>query len=170
MIQAITSPLRSKKIHIGMDEAHGVSEGRYRQLFGHKDSCQVVRFFFPWDFFHYNHRSQMMIISWFLGTTPSSRIIWIGWIRSAPRWGYGLWSGLIVSLFLFSLLFFGLMFVNFQLKKQHAIKCCSVLPRRTIRWVGTTTLAPQSPQNWCNLSHQKSSSSIGYLLFSFLFS
>ncbi|KNZ55090.1 hypothetical protein VP01_276g10 [Puccinia sorghi] len=41
MIQAITSPLRSKKIHIGMDEAHGVSEGRYRQLFGHKDSCQV---------------------------------------------------------------------------------------------------------------------------------
>ncbi|KAA1079577.1 hypothetical protein PGT21_016472 [Puccinia graminis f. sp. tritici] len=41
MIRAITSPLRSKKIHIGMDEAHGVSEGRYRQLFGHKDSCQV---------------------------------------------------------------------------------------------------------------------------------
>jgi len=41
MIQTITSPLRSKKIHIGMDEAHGVSEGRYRQLFGHKDSCQV---------------------------------------------------------------------------------------------------------------------------------
>jgi hypothetical protein len=43
MIRAITEPLRSKKIHIGMDEAHGVSEGRYRQLFGHKDSCQVVR-------------------------------------------------------------------------------------------------------------------------------
>ncbi|PLW54142.1 hypothetical protein PCANC_06453 [Puccinia coronata f. sp. avenae] len=41
MIRAITEPLRSKKIHIGMDEAHGVSEGRYRQLFGHKDSCQV---------------------------------------------------------------------------------------------------------------------------------
>ncbi|KAH9451540.1 hypothetical protein Pst134EA_025490 [Puccinia striiformis f. sp. tritici] len=41
MIRAITTPLRSKKIHIGMDEAHGVSEGRYRQLYGHKDSCQV---------------------------------------------------------------------------------------------------------------------------------
>ncbi|MBW0524686.1 hypothetical protein O181_064401, partial [Austropuccinia psidii MF-1] len=41
MIISITKPLRSKKIHIGMDEAHGVSEGRYRQLFGIKDSCQV---------------------------------------------------------------------------------------------------------------------------------
>jgi len=43
MISAISGPLRSKRIHIGMDEAHGVSEGRYRQLFGYKDSTQVVR-------------------------------------------------------------------------------------------------------------------------------
>lgn len=43
MIQAISSPLRSKRIHIGMDEAHGVSEGRYRQLFGYKESTKVVR-------------------------------------------------------------------------------------------------------------------------------
>ncbi|GJN90362.1 hypothetical protein Rhopal_003373-T1 [Rhodotorula paludigena] len=42
MIRAISGPLRSKRIHIGMDEAHGVSEGRYRQLFGYKDSTQVV--------------------------------------------------------------------------------------------------------------------------------
>jgi len=43
MIRAISGPLRSRRIHIGMDEAHGVSEGRYRQLFGYKDSTQVVR-------------------------------------------------------------------------------------------------------------------------------
>ncbi|KAK4051972.1 hypothetical protein OIO90_004502 [Microbotryomycetes sp. JL221] len=41
MIKAICSPLRSKRIHIGMDEAHGVSEGRYRQLFGYKESTKV---------------------------------------------------------------------------------------------------------------------------------
>lgn len=43
MIKAISLPLRSKRIHIGMDEAHGVSEGRYRQLFGYKESTKVVR-------------------------------------------------------------------------------------------------------------------------------
>lgn len=43
MIVAISTPLRSKRIHIGMDEAHGVSEGRYRTYFGFKDSTKVVR-------------------------------------------------------------------------------------------------------------------------------
>jgi hypothetical protein len=43
MIAAISGPLRSRRIHIGMDEAHGVSEGRYRQLFGYKESTEVVR-------------------------------------------------------------------------------------------------------------------------------
>ena len=42
MIASVSAPLRSKRIHIGMDEAHGVSEGRYRQLFGYKDSTKVV--------------------------------------------------------------------------------------------------------------------------------
>ena len=42
MIKSISGPLRSKRIHIGQDEAHGVSEGRYRQLFGYKDSTKVV--------------------------------------------------------------------------------------------------------------------------------
>ena len=42
MIKAISLPLRSKRIHIGMDEAHGVSEGRYRQLYGFKESTKVV--------------------------------------------------------------------------------------------------------------------------------
>ncbi|KAK4050267.1 hypothetical protein OIV83_003588 [Microbotryomycetes sp. JL201] len=41
MVKAICGPLRSKRIHIGMDEAHGVSEGRYRQLFGYKESTKV---------------------------------------------------------------------------------------------------------------------------------
>ncbi|GAA5958945.1 hypothetical protein JCM3765_000780 [Sporobolomyces pararoseus] len=41
MIKSISGPLRSKRIHIGQDEAHGVSEGRYRQLFGYKDSTKV---------------------------------------------------------------------------------------------------------------------------------
>ncbi|KAI5475274.1 hexosaminidase, glycoside hydrolase family 20 protein [Pseudohyphozyma bogoriensis] len=41
MIAAISKPLRSKRIHIGMDEAYGVSEGRYRQCFGYKDSTKV---------------------------------------------------------------------------------------------------------------------------------
>ncbi|GAA5832404.1 hypothetical protein JCM11251_006443 [Rhodosporidiobolus azoricus] len=41
MIHSISSPLRSRRIHIGMDEAHGVSEGRYRQIFGYKEGTQV---------------------------------------------------------------------------------------------------------------------------------
>lgn len=43
MIRSITTPLRSKRIHIGMDEAHGVGEGRYRHIFGYKEGTQVVR-------------------------------------------------------------------------------------------------------------------------------
>ncbi|BGP25894.1 hypothetical protein JCM10295v2_004835 [Rhodotorula toruloides] len=42
MIRSISGPLRSKRIHVGMDEAHGVSEGRYRQIFDYKDGTQVV--------------------------------------------------------------------------------------------------------------------------------
>ncbi|KAI8337363.1 glycoside hydrolase superfamily [Choanephora cucurbitarum] len=42
MIISITRPFRSKRIHIGMDEAYGVGEGRYKQLFGsHKDPTQI---------------------------------------------------------------------------------------------------------------------------------
>lgn len=41
MIASVTRPLRSKRIHIGMDETYGVSEGRYRQIFGYKDSTKV---------------------------------------------------------------------------------------------------------------------------------
>ncbi|KAJ3200994.1 hypothetical protein HK099_002407 [Clydaea vesicula] len=40
MVQVSTC-FRSKKIHVGCDEAHGLSEGRYKQIFGSKDSAQV---------------------------------------------------------------------------------------------------------------------------------
>ncbi|KAG0208861.1 hypothetical protein BGX33_006007 [Mortierella sp. NVP41] len=41
MITTISSPLRSKRIHIGLDEAAGVGEGRYRQIFGYEDPTRV---------------------------------------------------------------------------------------------------------------------------------
>lgn len=41
MIQSASRPFRSKRIHVGMDEAYGVGESRYRQLFGYKDSNQI---------------------------------------------------------------------------------------------------------------------------------
>ncbi|KND02226.1 uncharacterized protein SPPG_02708 [Spizellomyces punctatus DAOM BR117] len=41
MVDAASKPLQSKRIHIGMDEAHGVGEGRYKQIFGEKDSSEV---------------------------------------------------------------------------------------------------------------------------------
>lgn len=44
MIRSATSPFRSKKIHLGMDETHGLSQGRYYSIFGHqnnKPSSQV---------------------------------------------------------------------------------------------------------------------------------
>ncbi|ORE04390.1 glycoside hydrolase [Rhizopus microsporus var. microsporus] len=37
LIVSAARPFRSKRIHIGMDEAHGVGEGRYRHLYGYKD-------------------------------------------------------------------------------------------------------------------------------------
>ncbi|KAF9421047.1 hypothetical protein BGZ94_008945 [Podila epigama] len=41
MITAVSSPLRSKRIHVGLDEAGGVGEGRFRQLFGYEDPTKV---------------------------------------------------------------------------------------------------------------------------------
>jgi hypothetical protein len=41
MITTISSPLRSKRIHIGLDEAGGVGEGRYRQIFGYEEPTRV---------------------------------------------------------------------------------------------------------------------------------
>ncbi|PIA13595.1 glycoside hydrolase [Coemansia reversa NRRL 1564] len=41
LITTVTAPLRSKRIHIGMDEAYGVGEGRFRSLFGAQEGTAV---------------------------------------------------------------------------------------------------------------------------------
>ncbi|EPQ29766.1 uncharacterized protein PFL1_02439 [Pseudozyma flocculosa PF-1] len=44
MIAAATAPFRSRKIHLGMDETHGLAHGRYYSIFGHangKDGSRV---------------------------------------------------------------------------------------------------------------------------------
>lgn len=42
MVEAITKPLRSKRIHIGMDEALGVGRGRYLDLHGHHNGFDII--------------------------------------------------------------------------------------------------------------------------------
>ncbi len=41
MIQAASSPFRTRRIHIGMDEAHGLGTGRYRELHGTRDPFAI---------------------------------------------------------------------------------------------------------------------------------
>jgi hypothetical protein len=42
MIVAASTPFRSKRIHIGMDEAHGIGTGKYKQLHGEKRPFDVL--------------------------------------------------------------------------------------------------------------------------------
>ncbi|MFA7158983.1 MAG: beta-N-acetylhexosaminidase [Kiritimatiellia bacterium] len=42
MIAAASSPFKSKRIHIGMDEAHGIGSGRYRQRHGVKSPFEIL--------------------------------------------------------------------------------------------------------------------------------
>ncbi len=42
MIESISVPLRSKRIHIGMDEALGVGRGRYLDLHGHHNGFDII--------------------------------------------------------------------------------------------------------------------------------
>ncbi|MCW8129331.1 MAG: beta-N-acetylhexosaminidase [Planctomycetota bacterium] len=42
MIRAASAPFRSKRIHIGMDEAHWIGTGAYRQKFGEKDPFAIL--------------------------------------------------------------------------------------------------------------------------------
>lgn len=79
MIRAATGPLRTKRIHIGMDEAHGVSEGRFRQIFGYQDSTQVVR---PTYSPEASPEAQLCGV-----VLPSSRSICVGSTTSASGWG-----------------------------------------------------------------------------------
>ncbi|TKY84636.1 hypothetical protein EX895_006538 [Sporisorium graminicola] len=38
MIKAATAPFRSKRIHLGMDETHGLGHGRYYSIYGHQNN------------------------------------------------------------------------------------------------------------------------------------
>ncbi|KAJ1730367.1 hypothetical protein LPJ72_004512 [Coemansia sp. Benny D160-2] len=41
LIATVSAPLRSRRIHIGMDEAYGVGEGRFRALFGTHEGTAI---------------------------------------------------------------------------------------------------------------------------------
>ncbi|KAJ1645718.1 hypothetical protein LPJ64_002735 [Coemansia asiatica] len=41
LIRTVSMPLRSRRIHIGMDEAYGVGEGRFRALFGAQEGTAI---------------------------------------------------------------------------------------------------------------------------------
>jgi len=43
MIVAASSPFRSRRIHIGMDEAHGLGTGRYKTLHGDQRPAEIMR-------------------------------------------------------------------------------------------------------------------------------
>jgi hypothetical protein len=45
MITSATRPFRSKKIHLGMDETHGLGHGRYRSIFGQQHDKEPTRIF-----------------------------------------------------------------------------------------------------------------------------
>ncbi|MBU4199606.1 MAG: beta-N-acetylhexosaminidase [Verrucomicrobia bacterium] len=42
MIAAASAPFRSKRIHIGMDEAHGIGTGEFRRRFGEKNPFDIL--------------------------------------------------------------------------------------------------------------------------------
>ncbi|SPO27718.1 uncharacterized protein UTRI_04246_B [Ustilago trichophora] len=45
MIRAATAPFRSKKIHLGMDETHGLGHGRYFSIYGHQNGKPASQVF-----------------------------------------------------------------------------------------------------------------------------
>ncbi|UOQ47648.1 beta-N-acetylhexosaminidase [Gracilibacillus caseinilyticus] len=42
MIQSVSEPFRSRRIHIGMDEAHFLGRGNYIERFGHQSAFQIM--------------------------------------------------------------------------------------------------------------------------------
>ncbi|MFW6189578.1 MAG: beta-N-acetylhexosaminidase [Planctomycetota bacterium] len=42
LVAAASQPFRSPRIHLGMDEAHGIGQGRYRQRHGEKSSFHIL--------------------------------------------------------------------------------------------------------------------------------
>ncbi len=63
MIMAATAPFRSKRIHIGMDEAHGLGRGRYLDLHGYRSSPEIMA----------NHLKKVLAITARYGLKP---MIW----------------------------------------------------------------------------------------------
>lgn len=43
VIAAASRPFRSKRIHIGLDEAHGMGRGRYQDIYGYRDRFEIIR-------------------------------------------------------------------------------------------------------------------------------
>jgi len=43
IISAATRPFRSRRIHIGMDEAHGMGRGVYQDRYGYRDRFEIIR-------------------------------------------------------------------------------------------------------------------------------
>lgn len=63
MITAAARPFRSKNIHIGMDEAHGLGRGRYLDLYGYRPRFEIMT----------HHLNSVLAITRRLGLTP---MIW----------------------------------------------------------------------------------------------
>ncbi|MCM8778060.1 MAG: hypothetical protein NC905_07390 [Candidatus Omnitrophica bacterium] len=42
MIVSASSPYRSKRIHIGMDEAHSLGTGQYKYLYGERNLFEIM--------------------------------------------------------------------------------------------------------------------------------
>jgi len=63
MITAASAPFRSKRIHVGMDEAHGIGSGEFRRRFGDKNLFDILN----------NHLAQVRTICRNMGLKP---IIW----------------------------------------------------------------------------------------------
>ncbi|CAO1626552.1 unnamed protein product [Parajaminaea phylloscopi] len=66
MIVAATAPFRSKRIHLGQDEAHGLGHGRYHSVFGQHEYKEPTRIFIE-------HLQQVNRICLRLGLQP---MIW----------------------------------------------------------------------------------------------
>lgn len=63
MIAAASAPFRSRRIHIGMDEAHGIGTGEFRRRFGEQNRFEILN----------NHLARVRTICRKLGLKP---MIW----------------------------------------------------------------------------------------------
>lgn len=133
MITTISSPLRSKRIHIGLDEAAGVGEGRYRQIFGYEDPTRVFL----------NHLKRVQDICkkldlqpmiWSDSTLPLSQAlpVFVLTCQMSPVKVSNLWSCLLSS---------SLLLGRNDVRSSSAIHTCKQeqQPCRILRWRHSTT-------------------------------